>query len=167
MNNLTTLLLILFSIMGYSQQITAVQLKNGGVFLEVENELSFEQYIKGIVFGDLDLYIGPQSKKTLMNGLKKVSEWMVLNGREQMSFKKEVVRFTAMSKSEYKSFGYVSQLAKEIRLIFIGKDDGSSEIQIYQDSLKKLTLDNVNDVEGLINILSGKSGTPEIDRIFK
>lgn len=41
MNNLTTLLLILFSIMGYSQQITAVQLKNGGVFLEVEHEFNF------------------------------------------------------------------------------------------------------------------------------
>ena len=165
MNNLTTLLLILFSIMGYSQQITAVQLKNGGVFLEVENEFRFDKNTKGIVFRDLDLYIGPQSKKTLMNGLKKVSEWMVLNGREQMSFKKEVVRFTAMSKSEYKNFGYVPQLAKEIRLIFIGKQDGTSAVQL-EAGISKLTIDNIDDVEGFINILSGKSGTPDIDRIF-
>ena len=164
MNNLTTLLLILFSIMGYSQQMTVVQLKTGGLFFEVEHEFNFGKKKSN---GGLELYIGPQSKKTLINGLKKTLEWMSINSREQLSFKKEVVRFSAMSKYKYKNFGYSSQFVEEIKLIFIGKDDGSSEIQIYQDSLSKLTLDNVNDVEGLINILSGKSGTPEIDRIFK
>lgn len=166
MNNLTTLLLILFSIMGYSQQMTVVQLKNGGLFFEVELEYNDE---KNMFNGGLDLYIGPQSKKTLINGLKKTLEWMSINSREQLNFEKEAVRFTAMSKSEYKNYGYVPQLAKEIRLIFIGKQDGSSEVQLlYKEyGFSKLTLDNVNDVEGLINILSGKSGTPELDRIFK
>ncbi len=86
------------------------------------------------------------------------------------SFEKEVCRFKAMEKEQYKFHGYVEQLTEEMTLLFEGTPDGMFELIIkpYNSTYRTfIKFTEKEMIENFKNLLEGKSANEEIDDIFK
>jgi hypothetical protein len=95
--------------------------------------------------------------------------WIDLNKTHKKSFEKEICRFKAMDKEQYKFHGYVEQFTEEMTLLFKGKSDGSFELIIkpYNSYSTFIKFTDKDMVEKFKALLDGKSANKEIDDVFK
>ena len=113
--------------------------------------------------------LGPSSTKTLKAGIRTALKWIDLNATSQKDFEKEICRFKAMEKEEYKFHGYVDEFAIEMTLNFKGNSDGTFilEIKPYNGYAKFISFSDKDMITNFRDLLDGKSPNKEIDDIFK
>lgn len=162
-----TLIIIFIIISGlnsYSQERITVAANSSQTFIETYKRSYSNEFIL-----DKAYRLGPTSAKILREGIGTAIKWIDLNVIHQKDFEKEICRFKAMDKEEYKFHGYVDQLAVEIILNFKGYSDGTFEIEIKQYDSYSVFI-GFSDKDMVINfrdLLDGKSANKEIDDIFK
>lgn len=113
--------------------------------------------------------LGPSSFKTLKEGVRTALKWIDINSEYNKTFEKEICRFKAMEKEQYKFHGYVDQFAKELILNFRGYSNGTFVIEIkeYDGYSTFIKLNEKYMVISFRDLLEGKSVNKEIDDIFK
>lgn len=134
-------------------------------------ETFIETYIKNSNGYKLDqaYRLGPSSSKALKEGVKTALKWIDLNVTHQKDFEKEICRFKAMEKDDFKFHGYIEELVIEMIFNFKGKSDGTFvlEIKQYDSSSTFITFRDKDMVVSFKDLLDGKSANEEIDDIFK
>jgi hypothetical protein len=151
----------------YSQERITVATSPTDTYLETYKKLGFKNSNELVL--DDAYRLGPNSAKTLKEGIITAIKWIDLNVTHQKEFEKEICRFKAMEKELYKFHGYVDEFTVEMKLNFKGYSDGTFvlEIKEYDSYSTFITFRNKDMVIGFRDLLDGKSADREIDDIFK
>ncbi len=151
-----TLIFCICSFYCFSQNVTVLQSGND-TFIECD-------------YPPYSAYrLSSSAKSTLISSIKKAIEWSDLNKSHLKSFTKEINRFKVVSKSNYKTFGYIEPVIEEAKVIFIGWNSPSNyfRVEVQVNNSDFLAFRTRADLVNFLNILQGKSGNTEIDNIFK
>ena len=158
MKNMIIFLLIISCFSSSAQDKIAVTINGSEIFIETYKKSLYGGYSSNELSLDEAYRLGPSATGVLKQGIKTAIKWIDLNKTHNKTFEKEVCRFKAMDKEQYKFHGYVDQFTVEMTLLFKGKSDGSFELIIkpYNSSYSNfIEFNNKEMVEKFKDLLDG------------
>lgn len=182
--NVLVLLLFLNSyLFCYSQDriIVGKDTKHSYSFIETYEQNNYGSKELKLKF---QYYYNSNNTEVIKKGIKTALEWVSLNYQHKKEFTKEICRFRGIINHTYNFIKILFQNndirsvnthydmgGVDFKLVFIGKSDGTSKIQIEVKQMfdfeKMLVLESEERIEKFRDMLDGKSINSDIDDIFK